>query len=147
MGMIVMEKNVKISMLCNIYGKLLTEKQLAILEDYYDNDLSLSEIAENQNITRQAVRDIIKKGETKLFELEEKLEIMKRMFKQEEKIAIILSELTKIQEKSTDKQIAKILTHVKQELNCLVEEGFRWRSKVYLQDYKPLQENLVVKQE
>ena len=78
-----MEKNVKISMLCSIYGKLLTEKQLAILEDYYDNDLSLSEIAENQNITRQAVRDIIKKGETKLFELEEKLEIMKRMFKQE----------------------------------------------------------------
>jgi len=45
---------------------------------------------------------------------------MKRMFKQEEKIAIILSELTKIQEKSTDKQIAEILTHVKQELNCLV---------------------------
>ena len=115
-----MEKNVKVSMLCSIYGKLLTEKQLAILEDYYDNDLSLSEIAENQNITRQAVRDIIKKGETKLFELEEKLEIMKRMFKQEEKIAIILSELTKIQEKSTDKQIAEILTHVKQELNCLV---------------------------
>ena len=37
-----MEKNVKISMLCTIYGKLLTEKQLAILEDYYDNDLSLS---------------------------------------------------------------------------------------------------------
>ena len=115
-----MEKNVKISMLCSIYGKLLTEKQLAILEDYYDNDLSLSEIAQNQNITRQAVRDIIKKGETKLFELEEKLEIMKRMFKQEEKIAIILSELTKIQEKSTDKQIAQILTHVKKELNCLV---------------------------
>ena len=115
-----MEKNVKISMLCNIYGKLLTEKQLAVLEDYYDNDLSLSEIAENQNITRQAVRDLIKKGETKLFELEEKLEIMKRMFKQEEKIAIILSELTKIQEQSTDKQIAKILNHVKKELNCLV---------------------------
>ena len=111
--MIVMEKNVKISMLCSIYGKLLTEKQLAILEDYYDNDLSLSEIAENQKITRQAVRDIIKKGETKLFELEEKLEIMKRMFKQEEKIAIILSELTKIQEKSTDKQIAQILAQIK----------------------------------
>ena len=33
-----MEKNVKISMLCSIYGKLLTKKQLAILEDYYDNE-------------------------------------------------------------------------------------------------------------
>lgn len=115
-----MEKNVQISMLCEIYGKLLTKKQLSILQDYYDKDLSLSEIAQNQNITRQAVRDIIKKGENKLFEIEEKLEIMKKTFKQEEKIAIILSELTKIQKRSTDKQVAEILTHVKKELNCLV---------------------------
>ena len=115
-----MEKNVQISMLCQIYGKLLTEKQLNIIENYYDKDLSLSEIAQNENITRQAVRDIIKKGENKLFELEEKLEIMKRMLKQEEQIAIILAEISKIEEKSTDKQIAKILTHVKKELNCLV---------------------------
>ena len=115
-----MEKNVRISMLCEIYGKLLTEKQLDILHNYYDKDLSLSEIAENEKITRQAVRDIIKKGENKLFEFEEKLGIMKRMLKQEEQIAIILAEITKIEEKSSDKQIAKILTHVKKELNCLV---------------------------
>ena len=115
-----MEKNVKVSMLCEVYGKLLTEKQLAILEDYYNQDLSLSEIAENNKITRQAVRDIIKKGETKLFELEEKLGIMKRMLRQEEKITVILSELKKIQDKSTDKQVAQILAHVKKELSCLV---------------------------
>ena len=115
-----MEKNVKVSMLCEVYGNLLTKKQLSILQDYYDKDLSLSEIAQNQEITRQAVRDIIKKGENKLFELEEKLGIMKKTFKQEEKIAIILSELTKIQKRSTDKQVAQILTHVKKELNCLV---------------------------
>ena len=115
-----MEKNVQISMLCEIYGKLLTKNQLNILENYYDNDLSLSEIAQNEGITRQAVRDIIKKWENKLFELEEKLEIMKRMLKQEEQIAIILAEISKIEEKSTDKQIARILTHVKKELNCLV---------------------------
>ena len=115
-----MEKNVQVSMLCEIYGKLLTKNQLNILENYYDNDLSLSEIAQNEGITRQAVRDIIKKGENKLFELEEKLEVMKRMLKQEEQIAIILAEISKIEEKSTDKQVAKILTHVKKELNCLV---------------------------
>ena len=115
-----MEKNVKVSMLCEVYGNLLTKKQLSILQDYYDKDLSLSEIAQNQEITRQAVRDIIKKGENKLFELEEKLGIMKKTFKQEEKIAIILSELTKIQKRSTDKQVAEFLTHVKKELNCLV---------------------------
>lgn len=119
-GIVIMEKNVKVSMLCEVYGNLLTKKQLSILQDYYDKDLSLSEIAQNQEITRQAVRDIIKKGENKLFELEEKLGIMKKTFKQEEKIAIILSELTKIQKRSTDKQIAQILTHVKKELNCLV---------------------------
>jgi predicted DNA-binding protein YlxM (UPF0122 family) len=42
-------------------GKLLTKKQLNILEDYYNQDLTLSEIALNNNITRQAVRDILKK--------------------------------------------------------------------------------------
>ena len=73
-----MDKKVEISMLCQIYGKLLTEKQLNIIDNYYNLDLSLSEIAENEGITRQAVRDIIKKGENKLFEFEEKLGIMKK---------------------------------------------------------------------
>lgn len=102
-----MEKNVKVSMLCEVYGNLLTKKQLSILQDYYDKDLSLSEIAQNQEITRQAVRDIIKKGENKLFELEEKLGIMKKTFKQEEKIAIILSELTKIQKEVQTNKLQK----------------------------------------
>ena len=115
-----MEKNVEISMLCQIYGKLLTEKQLEILTDYYNNDLSLSEIAENNNITRQAVRDIIKKGENKLFELEGKLSIMEKMMKQEKALQEILNELTKIQDVSSDKKIEKILNHVRKELNCLV---------------------------
>ena len=115
-----MEKNVKISMLCQIYGKLLTKKQLEILTDYYNNDLSLTEIAENNQITRQAVRDIIKKGENKLFELEEKLLIMEKMMKQEKVLQEILNELTKIQDVSSDKKIEKILNHVRKELNCLV---------------------------
>ncbi len=115
-----MDRKVEISMLCQIYGKLLTEKQLNIMDNYYNLDLSLSEIAENEGITRQAVRDIIKKGENKLFEFEEKLGIMKKNMKQEEKIANILSELTKIQTKFTDEQIAEILEHIKTELNCVV---------------------------
>ena len=81
-----MEEKVKISMLCQLYGKLLTKKQFEFIDDYYNNDLSLSEIAENHNITRQAVRDIIKKGEKKLFEYEEKLMFMKRMLNQEKRI-------------------------------------------------------------
>ncbi len=115
-----MEKNVKVSMLCQIYGKLLTEKQYNFLDDYYNNDFSLSEIAENNGITRQAVRDNIIKGENKLFEYEEKLGIMKKTLKQEQQIVKILSELTKIQTKFSDEEIASILENVKKELNCLV---------------------------
>ena len=115
-----MERNVEISMLCEVYGKLLTEKQLELLNDYYNNDFSLSEIAQNNNITRQAVRDNIKKGETKLFELEEKLGFMKRMLNQEKTIQHILYELSKIQNKDSDKQVSKILDNVRKELNCLV---------------------------
>lgn len=114
-----MEKNVKISMLCQIYGKLLTEKQLEILTDYYNNDLSLSEIAENNQITRQAVRDIIKKGENKLFELEEKLLFMEKTMKQEKLLQEVLNELSKIEDASSDKKIEKILNHVRKELSCL----------------------------
>ena len=114
-----MDKNVKVSMLCQIYGKLLTEKQLEILTDYYNNDLSLSEIAQNNNITRQAVRDIIKKGENKLFELEEKLSFMEKMMEQEKILQEVLSELTKIQDESSDRKVEKILNHVRKELSCL----------------------------
>ena len=114
-----MEKNVKVSMLCEIYGKLLTKKQYEILNDYYNNDLSLSEIAENNNITRQAVRDIIKKGENKLFELEEKLGFMEKTMVQEKTLQEILSELSKIQEVSSDKKIEKILNHVREELSVI----------------------------
>ena len=46
-----MDKKIEISMLCQIYGKLLTEKQFDYINDYYNNDLSLSEIAENYGIT------------------------------------------------------------------------------------------------
>lgn len=115
-----MDENVKISILCDLYGKLLTKKQFEFLNDYYNNDLSLSEIAENNNITRQAVRDIIKKGEKKLFEYEEKLLFMKRMLNQEKTIQHILSELAKIEKDSSDKKVEHILETVKRELNCLV---------------------------
>ena len=115
-----MEKNVQISMLNQIYGRLLTQKQYEIIDDYYNNDLSLSEIAENNHITRQAVRDILKKGEKKLFEYEEKLMFMKRMLNQEKRIEKVLAELTKIQVNDSDKEISNILDDIKKELNCLV---------------------------
>lgn len=115
-----MEKNVEISMLWQIYGKLLTQKQYEFIDYYYNEDLSLAEIAENNEITRQAVRDIIKKGERKLFEYEEKLLFMKKTINQEKQIETILLNLNKIQKNSSDKQVTRILEEIKKELNCLV---------------------------
>lgn len=112
-----MEEKVKISMLCEFYGKLLTEKQYELINDYYNNDLSLSEIAENNDITRQAVRDIIKKGEKKLFEYEEKLKFMQRTLDQEKKIEKALLKLLEVQKKYPNQQIEKALEDIKKELD------------------------------
>ena len=115
-----MEENVRMSLLCQTYGKLLTEKQYTFLDDYYNNDLSLSEIAENNNITRQAVRDILKKGEHKLLEYEQKLGFMEKTLQQEQVIAEILSKICKIKETSSDKKVASILDEIREDLNWFV---------------------------
>ena len=67
------EKNMNIPYLLDFYGEVLSERSRSILEMYYDDDLSLAEIAENEGISRQGVRHIIKKGEEELFFLEEHL--------------------------------------------------------------------------
>ena len=115
-----MENHVKISILLDLYGKLLTQKQYNFLNDYYNLDLSLSEMAENYHITRQAVRDIIKKGEAKLFDLEESLKIMERNKQVEEKIACILAKIAKIQVGAKDEEIFQTLAAVKRELNSIL---------------------------
>lgn len=72
-----MAANVYISELLDRYGALLSEKQQRILDGYYNNDLSLSEIAENEGITRQGVSDFVKRSEAQLLEFEEKLGLSK----------------------------------------------------------------------
>ena len=114
-----MEKKVQIGMLCEIYGNLLTKRQQNVLNDFANCDLSLTEIAENNKITRQAVNDIVKKGEKRLLEYERKLGIMKKTINQEKQIQTILSELSKITDSSSDKKIEKILNSVRKELISL----------------------------
>lgn len=73
-----MAKNMDISLLFDFYGDMLTEKQRDMVELYYNDDLSLSEIAENEGITRQGVRDSIKRAESQLLEMEERLGLARR---------------------------------------------------------------------
>ena len=75
-----MDNTVRFSILLELYGKLLTEKQYELLDYYYNQDIGLSEIAENLGITRQAVRDNLKKGENNLNDFEEKLHLFQKRF-------------------------------------------------------------------
>ena len=63
----------RMTMLFDFYGEVLTPRQKEYFDLYYNEDLSLAEIAENFGITRQGVRDAIKHGEATLTDLEEKL--------------------------------------------------------------------------
>ena len=71
-------KPLEMSLLFDFYGETLTEKQRELFDLYYNEDLSLAEIAEHAGITRQGVRDSIKRGEGILLELEEKVGFARR---------------------------------------------------------------------
>lgn len=79
------EKIIYYGTLLELYGELLTDKQYSVIDKYYNMDLSLSEIAQEDKITRQAVRDNIKKAEEKLEFFESKLKLYKN-FKKEDNI-------------------------------------------------------------
>lgn len=78
-----MAKDLKFASLLDIYGGVLTDKQREMLELYYNEDLSLSEIAANEGISRQGVRDSIKRGEESLLEFDEKVGVTKVIEKYE----------------------------------------------------------------
>ncbi len=81
-----MEKNVQIGLLFSIYRNMLTNRQAESIDLYYNEDLSLSEIGEHMGITRQGVRDNIKRGEYILFDAEEKLGLAQRFLGIKEKL-------------------------------------------------------------
>lgn len=68
-----MPKNLQMAVLLDYYGGVLTDRQRALMDLYYNQDLSLTEIAENTGITRQGARDGIKRAENQLAEMEAKL--------------------------------------------------------------------------
>lgn len=98
------EKIVQIALLFDFYGQLLTEKQIEMIDMYYSNDLSLSEISEQLGISRQGVYDTLKRAEKTLFEYEEKLGLVNRFLLQKEGLTGINQQLDKILE-SRDEDI------------------------------------------
>lgn len=85
------EENVYLCKLFDAYGALLSSGQREILSLYLNDDLTLSEIAENLKISRQAARDSITKAELKLKSFEEKLCFLKKLEKLEKEIESLKS--------------------------------------------------------
>lgn len=97
-GAFYVAKNLEISDLLDFYGAMLTEKQREVTEFYYNDDLSLSEIAENEGITRQGVRDSIKRAECQLLDLEQRLGFARRLHETTDGLERIGEEAEKIRE-------------------------------------------------
>ncbi|HJH62165.1 MAG TPA: DNA-binding protein [Firmicutes bacterium] len=79
----------RMAMLFDFYGDLLTDRQKEFYDLYYNEDLSLAEIAENYGISRQGVRDVIVRAEAAMTEVEDKTHIIRRFHQMQGQIAAI----------------------------------------------------------
>ena len=87
----------RMTMLFDFYGEVLTPRQKEFFDLYYNEDLSLAEIAENAGISRQGVRDVIVRAEAIMTDLEDKTGLMKRFMLMQQQVQAILDAAEKIQ--------------------------------------------------
>lgn len=104
-----LEKLERQGLLYDFYGELLTQHQKCIYEDAVFNDLSLSEIADEQGISRQGVHDLIKRCDKILNDYENKLHLV-------EKFARIKHNIQQINELTNDEQIKQLSNEIIEEL-------------------------------
>ncbi len=83
------EKNLNIAFLLDFYGEVLSDRKREVLDAYYNEDLSLAEIAQSRGISRQGVRELIKKAEIELFFYEDKLGLAKKFREAGEHAALL----------------------------------------------------------
>ena len=92
------EENIILNKLFDTYGVLLSTGQQDIMLSYLQNDLTVSEIAENLGVSRQAVMDSVSKAEKKLFDLEKKMGLLKKIEFLEEENKLLKQKLSKNKE-------------------------------------------------
>lgn len=105
-----MSKNLKMSLFLDFYGQLLTPRQRDIMELYYYEDLSLSEISEHKKITRQGVHECIKHSERTLAEFEQKLQLADRFSKLNSSLDEILKTAENI--KNSGESVSDGISHI-----------------------------------
>lgn len=103
------------TMLYDFYGELLNEHKKSIYEDALLNDLSLSEIAEDRGVSRQAVHEAIKKCNTQLEEYEDKLHLIEKFTNTKKKVAMI-NQLIKEYRNSNDKTCLEKIEEISEEI-------------------------------
>lgn len=111
-----MEERVEVSILLDLYGELLTDNQKAIMNLYYNEDFSLSEISEINNTSRQAIHDTIKRCYKQLVSYENKLNLLSKSIKLEETKQKLEHEIAKIQDEIRDSSIKDRLEVIKKVL-------------------------------
>lgn len=104
-----LEKNDEICNLIDTYSSMLTKKQNDILHDYYFFNLSLGEIAENYNITRQAVKDVLDRALKQCYNFENNLHINSNTQKEKQQLnkILMLEDIDKIK-----KEIVNIINNL-----------------------------------
>jgi uncharacterized protein len=107
-----MEERVEISLLLDMYGELLTEKQKEIMFLYFNEDLSLSEISELTNTSRQAIHDTIKRCHKVLLNYESKLRLLEKANESKTLKNEILYCLNKLKQKISDKEILEAVNNI-----------------------------------
>ena len=113
-----MEKIVEQGLLYDFYGELLTDHQKAIYEDVVINDMSLSEIAEEQGISRQGVHDLIKRCDKILTGYEEKLKLVQK-FNQTKRMVEEIKELAGAYKQSGDISLIDRIENLSEEIGRL----------------------------
>ena len=115
-----LEKTVEISVLYDFYNQLLTEKQKNIVDLYYNQDLSLGEIADELGVSRQAVYDMLKRTERLLYQYEERLNFIRLTDIKNKKILDILNSVISLENElaliSSSEKLAKQIFYIKDEL-------------------------------